>query len=263
VTGIERLDDPRLDDYRAIADPVELGRRGRFIAEGRLVLRRLLTLTGFRVRSILLTDTAYASLRDAVDGVTAPVYVVSRKAMSDIAGFNIHRGCLASVERPAPRAFASLALSTVGRVVALEGVSNPDNIGGIFRNAAAFDVEAVILGPGCGDPLYRKAVRTSMAGTLMVPFVTVERWPDALGALRAAGLQLVALTPSGRIALHELPSRPRTALLLGAEGTGLSEATLAIADERVRIAISDRIDSLNVATAAAIALHHLRSLRRD
>jgi tRNA G18 (ribose-2'-O)-methylase SpoU len=262
VIRIERLDDPRLDDYRAIAGPRGVA-CGPFIAEGRLVVRRLLTLPRFRVRSILLTDAAYDSLRDCLPGTAAPVYVGSREVMSGVVGFNIHRGCLASVERPPPLSYEALDLRSLGRVVALEGVSNPDNIGGLFRNAAAFDVDVVILGPRCGDPLYRKAVRTSMAATLMVPFTAVERWPETLRDLRSAGLRLVALTPSGTRRLHELEPWPRTALLLGAESDGLSATSLEMADACVRIAISDRVDSLNVATAAAIALYHLGSRDRS
>jgi tRNA G18 (ribose-2'-O)-methylase SpoU len=182
--------------------------------------------------------------------------VVTQQVMNGVAGFNIHRGCLASVERPDALPFESFAATALRRVVVLERVSNPDNIGGIFRNAAAFDVDLVVLGPGCGDPLYRKAVRTSMAASLMVPFVVATRWPEALDRLKGAGLRLLALTPGGSVRLTDLAAVPRVALLLGAEGGGLSAGSLTAADDHVRIDTSDRVDSLNVATAAAIALHH-------
>ncbi len=261
---IDSLEDPRVDDYRATADPDALRRRGLFVAEGRLVVRRLLDRPRFRVRSVLVTEAALESLRDCLEApaeadqthLRPPVYVVSQPVMNGVAGFNIHRGCLASVERPAPLSFDSLAPAALRRVIVLEGVSNPDNIGGVFRNAAAFDVELVVLGPGCGDPFYRKAVRTSIAGSLLVPFVQVEHWPDALDRLKGAGLRLVALTPNGSVLLHDMLPAPRVALLLGAEGEGLSAAALAAAHDRVRIGTSDRVDSLNVATAAAIALHY-------
>jgi tRNA G18 (ribose-2'-O)-methylase SpoU len=274
VIRIDSLGDPRVDDYRATAHPDLLRQRGLFIAEGRLVVKRLLSRPRFRIRSILLTDAALEGLRADLDArirtvlledtveaglepaAQPPVYVVAQQVMNGVAGFNIHRGCLASVERPDALAFESFATTALRRVIALEGVSNPDNIGGIFRNAAAFEVDLVVLGPGCGDPLYRKAVRTSMAASLMVPFVLAARWPEALHRLKGAGLRVLALTPGGSVRLADMAAVPRVALLLGAEGGGLSADALAAADDRVRIDTSDRVDSLNVATAAAIALHH-------
>jgi tRNA G18 (ribose-2'-O)-methylase SpoU len=188
------------------------------------------------------------------------VFVVDQQTMNGIAGFNIHRGCLALAKRPATLTLETLPLAAARRLVILEGVNNPDNIGGIFRSAAAFGVDAVVLGPACSDPLYRKSVRTSMAATLAVPFADAGVWPDALAWLRARGWPIVALTPAADAApLDTLPSNPpNVALLVGAEGDGLSAAALAAADRLLRIPMSPRVDSLNVTVATSIALYHFR-----
>jgi len=166
------------------------------------------------------------------------------------------------VERPAPLDLAA-AISGARTIVVLEAVSNPDNIGGIFRNAAAFGADAVVLSPTCCDPLYRKAIRTSMAATLSIPFARAARWPDALDDIRAAGFRVVALTPTApadeleRFATN--PGPDPLALLIGTEGAGLSDGALALAHGRVRIPVRPEVDSLNLATAAAIALYRLAS----
>ena len=236
------------------------------MAEGRLVVRRVLEDPQYRVRSLLLTEAARVSLEHVLERAAAhvPAHIVSLEAMRDITGFNIHRGCLALVERPAPSDPAAL-VSRLGRatlVVALEEVANADNVGGVFRNALAFGAGAVLLSPGCCDPLYRKAIRTSMAATLRVPFARIERWPDGLDALRAAGFAIVALTPAedardiGAFAAD--PRRPaRVALVVGTEGAGLSGAAEAMAVARVRIPMAPGVDSLNLATATGIALQRM------
>ncbi|MGQ0737192.1 MAG: TrmH family RNA methyltransferase [Acidobacteriota bacterium] len=191
------------------------------------------------------------------------VYVAPQKVLNGITGFNLHRGCLALAARPAEAGLTDYQalLDQARRVLVLEGVNNPDNIGGLFRSAAAFGVEVVVLGAGCGDPLYRKAIRTSMAATLKVPFVQAGEWPGALATLRAHGLRLVALTPRADTRLVDglRAHHARVALLVGSEGDGLSDEALSRADERVRIPMADGIDSLNVVVAASIALHHLSS----
>ncbi len=253
VTG---TGDPRLSDYRNIPDPDLLRSRGLFIAEGRQVVRRLLAVPRFRVRSLLLTPAARAGLADLLLQVAdVPVFVVTRDAMNAIAGFNIHRGCLAAGERPAPARWEDLA-AAARRLVVLEGVGNADNVGGIFRNAAAFGVDAVLLGPSCADPLYRKAIRTSMGAALQVPFASMDDWPVDLSRLKELGFGLWALTPSvdARLLPHAEPPA-RLAWLVGHEGEGLSPAALEAADLRVRIPIAKGLDSLNVASAVAIALY--------
>ena len=150
------------------------------------------------------------------------------------------------------------AFAALTRLLVLEGVNNPDNVGGLFRNAAALGVSAVVLGPHCGDPLYRKAIRTSMAAVLTLPWVQAGAWPDALGRIRAAGLPVIACTPSPRaVSIYEAVLPLRAAVLVGAEGPGLTAEALAQADVQVRIPMHGAMDSLNVATAAAVVLSAL------
>jgi tRNA G18 (ribose-2'-O)-methylase SpoU len=176
--------DSRIADYRNVPDRELLERRRLFVAEGRLVVRRLLTASPLRTRSAMVTEAGRASMSDILPGDSPlPIYVVSQAVMNGVTGFNLHRGCLAIGERPAPADWRALAAGA-RRIVVLERVGNADNVGGIFRSAAAFAADAVLLGPGCADPLYRKAIRTSMAATLTLPFATIEPWPE--GCARCA-----------------------------------------------------------------------------
>jgi tRNA G18 (ribose-2'-O)-methylase SpoU len=266
IVHVASVSDSRLDDYRNVPDPELLRTRGIFVAEGRHVVRRLLTESRFTTRSILLTASAQDSLADVLPRFDAvPVFVVSQEVMNAIVGFNIHRGCLAVGERPfdsareeaAPPRWQSLS-SAARSVVVLEHVSDADNVGAIFRNAAAFGVNAVLLGPSCADPLYRKAIRTSMGASLRIPFAVMEDWPADLERLRAAGFRLLALTPSANAQpLDEVGQPSRAALLVGHEGHGLSDEARRTADLCVRIPMAAGVDSLNVATATAIALYAL------
>lgn len=255
---INALDDPRVAGYRHIADPDYLRARSQFVAEGRLVVTRLLALPQWTLHSILVTPAAAVSLGGPLGRTGAPVYVADQSLMNAIAGFNIHRGCLALAERQPRRTLDSATAGRARRALILEGVNNPDNVGGLFRSAEAFGVDLVVLGPNCGDPHYRKAIRTSMASTLSVPFVEAGEWPLALTLLRDSGFQVVALTPSAAaLPIADLaPAGPQVAVLVGAEGSGLSEAAIQASDVRVRIPMSGAIDSLNVTTAASIALYH-------
>jgi tRNA G18 (ribose-2'-O)-methylase SpoU len=260
LTAVTSADDPRVADYKQTADPAALSRSGIFVAEGRWVVQRLLTSRRFATRSVLVTPVAgkalVAAVGEALDSV--PTYVVDQPVMDRLVGYNIHRGCLALGDRPAVDVLAAATLRDVQRVVVLEGVNNPDNVGGIFRSAAAFGVDLIALGPGCGDPLYRKAVRTSMAATLEVPYVDARDWPGALDLIRAARLQIAALTPKlEAIPLERAPRFGRVAILLGGEGTGLTSDALARADVTLRIRTTTRVDSLNVTVAGSIAMHHL------
>jgi len=267
VTRIHDLSDPRLADYRQVPDP-ELLRRGEiFVAEGRQVVRVLLAQSAYRTRSLLATETAFRSLADVIDARTAAdldVYLVDQGSIERVTGFNIHRGCLAIGERP-PRTGLTDLLSAppyACRLVVLDRIGNADNVGGIFRNAAAFGAEGVVLGEGCCDPLYRKAVRVSMGAALRVPFAWAQL-PGALGALKGAGFTVVALTPrpgAEDISRFAAQAPPRIALVVGSEGEGLSGEVLEHADVCVGIAMVPGVDSLNVATAAGIALHRLRPL---
>jgi tRNA G18 (ribose-2'-O)-methylase SpoU len=258
VTHIDSPDDPRLSDYQHVTRPRSLTERGLFVAEGRWVVQRLLAREQYTIRSVVVTTPALAALSEDLDRRPGPrVYVVSQRVMDGIVGFNIHRGCLAIAERPLERQLGDISLVGHTRLVVLEGVNNPDNVGGIFRSAAAFGVDLIVLGPACGDPLYRKAVRTSMAATLDVPYASSGPWPAALDALRAAGFRVLALTPAADAQpLDSVATPDRLALLLGTEGAGLSADAIAHGDERVRIRMTDCVDSLNVTVAASIALHH-------
>lgn len=254
---IAALADPRVADYQHLADHRHMLDRGRFIAEGRLVVRRLLDLRQWDVESILLTPAAFDNLGDVLHLATAPIYLVDQALMNGIVGFNIHRGCLALARRPEPATLDRIAAGPLSRVLVMEGVNNPDNVGGLFRTAAAFGVELVILGPNCGDPLYRKAIRTSMAATLVVPFVTAPGWPSAITDLRADGFTVASLTPRhDALPLMDLPRRAKLALVVGAEGDGLTEPAMAASTYRVCIPTTAAVDSLNVTTAASIAMYH-------
>jgi tRNA G18 (ribose-2'-O)-methylase SpoU len=262
VITVSALSDPRLDDYRNVPDPELLRSRGIFVAEGRLVVRRLLETPHFQTRSVLLTHAAYEALTGVMHALPdLPVYVVSQRTMNEITGFNIHRGCLAIGERPAAMPWTEL-VREASLTLVLERVSNADNVGGVFRSAAAFGADCVLLGPACADPLYRKAIRTSMGAVLQVPFAAMPEWPDDLVRLRAAGFRLVALTPANdAIPLRDAATVGRAALLVGHEGEGLSAEALAAADVRACIPIAAGVDSLNVAAAASIALYELASQR--
>jgi len=255
--AIDSLDDPRVADYQHLADHQHMLDRGLFIAEGRLVVRRLIDLRQWSIESILLTPAAAENLHDVLPLTDAPIYLVEQALMNQIAGFNIHRGCLALARRPQPATLDRIAAGPLARVLVMEGVNNPDNVGGLFRTAAAFGVELVVLGPNCGDPLYRKAIRTSMAASLVVPFVPAPQWPDAITDLRTDGFTVASLTPRhDALPLMDLPRHAKLALIVGAEGDGLTEPAMAASTYRVCIPTTAAVDSLNVTTAASIAMYH-------
>ena len=253
--------------------------RGLFVAEGRLIVRRLIEDRRHTLRSVLVSGAAYRALEAVLAPVAAqtPVYICDAADFLGITGHDLHRGCLALGERPPERSVgdlladlitvaqgfspapASAGLKSWATVVVLEGVTNADNVGGVFRNAAAFGAGGVLLSPTCCDPLYRKAIRTSMAATLRVPYARAEQWPGDLDELRAHGFTIVALTPrEPSTPLDELaqgPRPPKIAWLVGTEGEGLTAHAASLADHRVRIPIAPEVDSLNLAVAVGIALH--------
>jgi tRNA G18 (ribose-2'-O)-methylase SpoU len=262
IHWVASADDPRLDGYRRVGDPSWLKDHHLFVAEGRLVVDRLLGLDTFSIQSILVDRAAHDAMLERLSSADTDVYVCSDDTLAGITGFNFHRGCLALAVRPAPT--APDALLSAERLLALEGVGNPDNIGGLFRVAAAFGVGGLLLSPTTGDPLYRKAIRTSMGAALRLPYARLDDWPAALGRFRAHGFRIVALTPDRAAAplstfARELDGWNRLIVLVGSEGPGLDEGTLAGADARVRIPIDPAVDSLNVVVAAGIALHRLCS----
>jgi len=268
---VASVDDPRLDDFRIVSDPALMRDRGLFVAEGRLAVERLLA-SRFRTRSLLVIDTALDGLAPALtaggDERRPDVHVADSAQLRLVTGFRFHRGCLALGERPrAEPQDAELPRAAPGRpLVVLEGVSDPDNVGSIFRNAAAFGAAGVVLSPTCADPLYRKAIRTSMGTTLQLPFRVAGEWPAVLARVRDAGARVIALTPlEPATEIEAFVRRVRgaatgLALLFGNEGGGVSRTALELCDERVRIAIEPAVDSLNVAHAAAIALQRIRAV---
>jgi tRNA G18 (ribose-2'-O)-methylase SpoU len=263
---IPSLDDERVAAYRWVADPQRLEAEGLFVAEGRLVVPQLLAASARpghwsgAAHSVLLSPSALEHMQSPLEPhPQVPVFVVPQPVMNELVGFNIHRGCLALGRRPVTSSLEHTDLSLATRIVVLEGVNNPDNIGGIFRSAAAFDADLVALGPACADPLYRKSIRTSIGATLTVPYAQAEPWPLALDQLKRAGFHVMALTTAATATPlpHVTAGHARIALLAGAEGTGLSDIALAAVDECVTIPMSGRVDSLNVGTALAIALYHV------
>lgn len=259
IHRVSSPDDPRLAPYRHVGDPAWLRSHGYFVAEGRLVVDRLIAVNRYAIVSVLVTPAAYAALGPRLSEGAADVYVCDRDLLGGITGFNFHRGCLALVARPAPEPLERLIAAT--RLLGLEGVGNPDNVGGLFRTAAAFGAGGVLLDQTSGDPLYRKAIRTSMGAALRLPFVRTAQWLEALRRLRHEGYRIVALTPDPAAAPIDAVaggvSDERLILLLGAEGPGLDRETLALSDVRLRIPIDPSVDSLNVVVAAGIALHAL------
>jgi tRNA G18 (ribose-2'-O)-methylase SpoU len=259
---IASLDDPSAALYSGVREPHLLHRHRLFVAEGRLVVERLIADRRYRLRSLLLNDASFDALQPALTTLASDVDILLAGAeqFQAIAGFNFHRGCLALAERPRPQTMAQ-AIGGGQLIVALEHVTDADNVGSVFRNAAAFKVDAVLLSPSCCDPLYRKSIRTSMGASLQVPFARVMHWERGLDWLGSEGFTRVALTPaSAADTLNQFcanRSGGRLAIFVGTEGAGLTPATLARTDRQVRIPMAPAVDSLNLAAATAIVLSRL------
>jgi tRNA G18 (ribose-2'-O)-methylase SpoU len=260
IASVTDPDDPRVGGYRDVRERDLSGRDGLFVVEGEVVLRVLLSRSRFPVESILVSekrlDAVKPLLAQAPDGI--PVLVAGQTIMDRIVGFPIHRGVLALARRGTDREAAEIlrGLRPDALVVALIGLSNHDNVGGVFRNAAAFGADAVLIDRTSCDPLYRKAIRVSVGGSLVVPFARGGEADALVDLLGAHGFAILGLTPSGEEPVAAVRRAGRTALLLGAEGAGLPEGVLA-RTRRVRIPMAGGFDSLNVATASGIALHRL------
>lgn len=257
---IDDPNDPRIAAFRDIRERDLVGREGRFVAEGRVVLNVLLDSARYRTESILVLENRLAGLGEILPSIPpeVPVYVADAATMDGIAGFHIHRGILAIGRRPEPEPVTDLLarLPREALVVALAGIANHDNMGSIFRNAAAFGAHAVVIDATSCDPFYRKSIRVSVGAVLKTPFAIAPDLDAMVGALAAAGFRVLALSPRGKAEIGEVDARGRIALLLGSEGQGLPESLMA-GLETVRIPIADDFDSLNVAAASAVALHRL------
>jgi tRNA G18 (ribose-2'-O)-methylase SpoU len=246
--------DPRLADYRELTDArarrlIEGDRF--FIAEGPVAIERLIA-SNHHIRSVLLSRQKYERMADLVGELEAPVYVVERELLNQVVGFDLHRGAIAAADRLTQPSFADVL--SFRRIAVLEGLNDPENLGAIARSARALGIEALVLDPTCIDPYTRRTVRVSMGEILFLPCVRATAWPGALDHLHDAGFETWALTPgSDSDDLWALAVPERVALVLGAEGPGLSARTLDRATRRVRLPIDRQVDSLNVAAAAAVA----------
>lgn len=256
---IEDIGDPRIAAYRDIRERDLVGREGRFIAEGRVVLNVLFSTSRFSAESVFLRDNRVAGLAELIARIPedVPVYVADGRVMDGIAGFEMHRGIVAIGHKPTVDGAGLLdGLPREALVVALSGIANHDNMGSIFRNAASFGAAAVLLTEDCCDPLYRKAIRVSVGAALKVPFARFADADTLATSLAERGFSLLALSPRGALDIADVSRADRHALLLGSEGHGLSEEVM----ERLptaRIDMAPDFDSLNVAAASAIALHRL------
>jgi tRNA G18 (ribose-2'-O)-methylase SpoU len=269
VIDVDDAADPRLDDFRDLNSvdrrPDLASGKGLVIAEGVLVVQRMLA-SRFRPRAMLGTDRRLRELEADLDATDAPYYRASAEVMADVVGFHLNRGVLAAAPRPAELSVDAV-LGGARTVAVLEGVNDHENLGSIFRNAAGLGVDAVVFGTGCADPLYRRAVRVSMGHALLVPYAWAVAWPADLSSLRDNGFRLLAMTPDPVAetladAMATVADE-RVAILVGAEGPGLTETAMRASDIRVRIPMSRGTDSLNVATAAALAFYERVRLSRD
>lgn len=256
--------DPRIAGFVSIRERDLTGRHGRFIAEGTVVLRMLAVAhkagRGIEAEAILLLENRV----DGVSGILAefpadiPVYVASAPVFDAIAGFNMHRGVLALGKRQTAPGLDALVngLPAKSLVLAACGISNHDNMGSMFRNAAAFGVDTILMDESSCDPMYRKAIRVSVGSVLSVPFAREGSVTALIGRLQAEGFAIWGLSPRGKTGLHDIPPSPRTVLLAGTEGEGLPENIMA-SIQTARIRQRPGLDSLNVATATGIALHQV------
>jgi tRNA G18 (ribose-2'-O)-methylase SpoU len=261
IQDVADPDDPRLDDFRDLNSvdrrPDLPTGKGLVIAEGVLVVQRMLA-SRFTAHAVLGTDRRLSELKDALAGAAAPFYRTSAEVMARVVGFHLNRGVLAAARR-VPEPGVAQVVHGVRTVAVLEGVNDHENLGSIFRNAAGLGVDAVVFGSGCADPLYRRAVRVSMGHALLVPYARASNWPKDLELLKESGFRLLAMTPQrDACTLSDAmgaAAGDRIAVVVGAEGPGLTAATLRLSDVRVRIPMSRGTDSLNVATAAALAFY--------
>jgi len=272
---VESLDDERVVDYRNVRDADLRRRSGLFMAEGRLVVELLVRSSRYRANSIFVTPRSFAALQPALAQLPpgTPVYQARQEVFNGIVGFDLHRGCLAVGDigpSVAPESMLQKIPEGPSTLAILEGLTNTENIGGVFRNAMAFGVDGVLLCPRSCDPLYRKSIRVSMGGTLRVPYARIDDWPNQLGALRDRGYQIVALDLSpDAIPLPNLEQESglgrRVALLVGTEGRGVSTCAIEQADYSLRIPMAVGVDSINVATASGIAMQwfHARRCRDE
>lgn len=263
IEVVDDPSDPRLVDYTGLTDVV-LRRLsepadGLYIAESTKVIERAIA-AGHRPRSLLVLEKWLDELTPVIERFDVPVYVGTTEVLERITGFTMHRGGLASMHRPPLRPVADV-LADARRVVVIEDVVDHTNVGAIFRSVAGLGADAVLVTPRCADPLYRRSVRVSMGTVLQVPWTRLAEWPDGADQLHEAGFEIAALAlrdDGVDLGEYAAAAPERVALLVGTEGDGLSRAALTGADRVVTIPMAHGVDSLNVASASAVALWALR-----
>ena len=256
--------DPRLADFAGMRDQtLRLAIEqplGAFVGEGALVLERAIR-SGYVVRAVLAEPAHLPQVVPVMAGRPEPVYVAERDVMREVTGYREHPGPLSSYLRK-PELSVPAVLADARRVVLLEDVANPTNMGVVFRCAAGLGMDAVIITPNCADPLYRRSVRASMGESFAIPWARLDAWPSGLALVQSLGFTVAAMTPApDALSLRDFAAAApeRLALLFGAEGPGLSEQAMAAADVRVAIPMDRDVDSLNIGTAAAIAFYAVRN----
>lgn len=255
---IDNPDDERLAPYRDIRERDLVKNKRHFIAEGKTVLQVLAAQSRFNLNSLLILENRLAGLADVIQQVPdeTPIYVVSQNVIDSVAGFPMHRGILAIGEAPVQIQQLPENIRDWKRVVVLAGLSNHDNVGSIFRNAAAFDVDAILIDQQTCDPLYRKSIRVSVGGVFKVPYFQFETLSAVTDFLKMNDFEAIALSPNGHISLNNWKPQQRSAVILGTEGEGLPKTTLNSL-KALKVEMSDDFDSLNVATTSGIVLHHM------
>ncbi|MBT4531059.1 MAG: RNA methyltransferase [Phycisphaerae bacterium] len=269
ISIVTSLEDSRVDLYRSVRDADLRGRRHLCMVESEMVVRRLLD-SSWKVHSLFLSPQKYERLAPYIKNPLLDVYVADVSLMSSISGFHIHRGTLALVHRPDDASLGlhkimqSLESKDMFSLLLAEGITNVDNMGALFRNAAAFGVDAIVLDRTCCDPLYRKAIRVSMGHALSVPWAVVDDWATALSELKDNfGVKLIGCETGNKAKpMWEVDPSQKWALIMGEEKSGLSAHTISLCDELAEIPMTPRVPSINVAVASAVGLYEFLG-RRD
>ena len=265
---ITTLEDPRVEPFRNVRDADLRGRDHLCMVESEMVVRRLLD-TDWEIHSVLVSPTKCQRLASVLRDRDVPILVADISLMSEITGFNIHRGVLAAVRRPPPESHSvqRLIQKFQGKeqlsLLMAEGITNIDNMGSLFRNAAAFGVDGIVLDESCCDPLYRKSIRVSMGHALSIPFAITEDWNSELHELKQAlSIKLIGCEISeNAVPMWEVEQGDRFGLVMGGEKHGLTQSTIDTCDAIAQIPMSARVPSINVGVASAVALYEF--LRRD